>query len=399
MCKKKQSNDNNVKIDLSWILGEDSEKTLDELKKEYDEAEAKLKEAQGDIAEIMGQKATEDNLKNLQEEYEAAKKEYENKDNKNYFCTFLGLREATFNKKYLNQDKKTYNSNLTVKDFPKKNRYKIGYLFGKDGKDSQEAVLRRFEVLKSCKNATRYNICRHMWVLIGYLLLCAVISIIIGAIFVVSIYALLKQVINVDNWGAIAVPSSENLLPDFLGGMAGILIGFFLEWLVFEKIKHMSKYKAILASLKIEFDKILTQLKHHNCRKIREIVLDDIVLSAENSMILNNLPGYWLFRRFKGSETIFSLLQEIHGHIQIRNKAIKRAEVPIRHEMDELDQKYSIQEISKDCYNTELKKLEDILKEPYDIYGNDRITIKEEIIREIEKFRYLTMLFNNGNDK
>ena len=108
------------------------------------------------------------------------------------------------------------------------------------------------------------------------------------------------------------------VLPDFLGGMVGILVGFFLEWLIFEKIKNLSKYRTIISCLKLEFDKILGTIKQHPNSEFREVVLDDIVLSAENSSVIFNLSSYYIFRSRTG-KTMLDKLQNLHGLIDNRN--------------------------------------------------------------------------------
>lgn len=156
------------------------------------------------------------------------------------------------------------------------------------------------------------------------------------------------------------------VLPDFFGSMAGILVGFILEWLIFEKIKNLSKYRTIITCLKIEFDKIEMLLKL-NRKKIREVIIDDIVLSAENSVIIENLPHFFVFRRSRRGEELLSLLQEIHGEITQRNKAIddKKAE---------------------EC--------DDKAKEPFKFNENGELTketMRDSILDKIETFKRATM--------
>ena len=145
------------------------------------------------------------------------------------------------------------------------------------------------------------------------------------------------------------------VLPDFLGGMVGILVGFFLEWLIFEKIKNLSKYQTIISCLKIEFDKIEILLTHQR-RKINEVITDDIVLSAENSVIIENLPHFFVFRRSRQGERLLSLLQEIHGEIMFRNDALIRQ-----------DPVLCQRETSDDIISDYDKKIDELLKGGYTI--------------------------------
>lgn len=168
-----------------------------------------------------------------------------------------------------------------------------------------------------------YNILAHRIVLILWLLIVAALFIFVFSLCVGGI-----ELLYHDKWGSLWTEDAETgklnlgVLPDFLGGMAGILVGFFLEWVIFEKIKNLSKYQAILSCLEIEFKKIKKTLKTKRIT-ICEIIIDDIVLSAENSVILYNLPGY-LIVKLKGKGEILSLLQEIHWYIGKRNKALEQ---------------------------------------------------------------------------
>lgn len=115
------------------------------------------------------------------------------------------------------------------------------------------------------------------------------------------------------------------VLPDFFGSMAGILVGFILEWLIFEKIKNLSKYQTMISCLYIEFDKIRQTLRDSKRVPLREIILKDIVSSAENSVIIYKLPHYCFLMRSKQGKYLLDLLQEIYGYIVKRNKDLKKA--------------------------------------------------------------------------
>ena len=176
-----------------------------------------------------------------------------------------------------------------------------------------------------------YSIGWHQFVLMIWMVLIAVLSIFGFSLLV----GLVEHIYHgwTDVWTSEGNPESGQgcgfnlgVLPDFLGGMAGILAGFFLDWLVFKKIKNLSKYKTIISCLKIEFEKDLETLRAMKGNKINEIVIDDIVLSAENSVIIYNLPSYFLFKRSNKGEEFLNLLQEIHGNIVRRNKKITAGE-------------------------------------------------------------------------
>lgn len=53
-----------------------------------------------------------------------------------------------------------------------------------------------------------------------------------------------------------------SLLPDFLGGMAGILVGFILDFAIIEKLKIVRQYQSMLKPLDAELDKF-ENLKSH----------------------------------------------------------------------------------------------------------------------------------------
>ena len=173
----------------------------------------------------------------------------------------------------------------------------------------------------SGKNIPYYNVKAHRAVLVIEMLLIAAIMIFCFSILVGAIemsYAEWESL-----WSRAGDDGKLNLgvLPDFLGGMSGILAGFLLEWGIFEKIKNLSKYETIISCLELEFKKIEDTLKGVR-RTICEITLDDIVLHAENSNAIYNLPSYIIIRSKLG-ENILDSLQEIHGKIEKRNFALK----------------------------------------------------------------------------
>lgn len=169
-----------------------------------------------------------------------------------------------------------------------------------------------------------YSITAHQIVLVIWLLIISLFLIFIFSLFIGGIERLYQEWdwmwTGEDNResGTSGVGFNLGVLPDFLGGMVGILVGFFLEWLIFEKIKNLSKYRTIISCLKLEFDKILGTIKQHPNSEFREVVLDDIVLSAENSSVIFNLSSYYIFRSRTG-KTMLDKLQNLHGLIDNRN--------------------------------------------------------------------------------
>lgn len=178
------------------------------------------------------------------------------------------------------------------------------------------------------KELRYYSITAHQLVLVSWLIIISLLLIFIFSLFIGGIERLYQEWDGM--WAAEVNGESSTsglgfnlgVLPDFLGGMIGILVGFFLEWLIFEKIKNLSKYRTIISCLNLEFEKIKEVLDLHTYM-IREIIIDDIVLSAESSVIIYNLPHFCVFIRSIQGEKILSLLQEIHGAIENRNYAIE----------------------------------------------------------------------------
>lgn len=226
---------------------------------------------------------------------------------------------------------------------------------------------------KAKSNLNYYNVLKHkvmLWI-------CAVI-ITIGCIFGFS-YAVGGIECLLRLWGFGNIEKNPNqilnsgVLPDFLGGMLGIIIGFFLDWGIFEKIRNLTKYQQILSCLEVEFTTILKSLNLNTevplC--ISELILDEVVLSCENNIILFNLPGYFIFK-FKRKGEILKLLQEIHGDIKHRNSAIEQLKAGKDVKCDSKKEPYVCK-----VDNGEIK------------YGPE--TWRDEIIKNIEKFRKNTM--------
>lgn len=63
--------------------------------------------------------------------------------------------------------------------------------------------------------------------------------------FLKTMEQLISQIWNLD--------SDKALLPDFFGGLCGILVGFLIDAIVFQKIQDLRKYNAIVKSINTEF--------------------------------------------------------------------------------------------------------------------------------------------------
>lgn len=263
-----------------------------------------------------------------------------------------------------------------------------------------------------------YSITAHQIVLVIWLLIISLFLIFIFSLFIGGIERLYQEWdwmwTGEDNResGTSGVGFNLGVLPDFLGGMVGILVGFFLEWLIFEKIKNLSKYRTIISCLKIEFDKIEMLLTHQR-KKINEVITDDIVLSAENSVIIENLPHFFVFRRSRRGEKLLSLLQEIHGEITFRNDALSHQDKMLcKNEVNtdavKSDYVTKIEELlaegytQKEAEDTVYKKFflvklkNEVYKigEPYILDENGRATdktMRDSILDKIKTFKRATM--------
>lgn len=263
-----------------------------------------------------------------------------------------------------------------------------------------------------------YSITAHQIVLVIWLIIISMLLIFIFSLFIGGIERLYQEWDGMwtgeDNResGTSGVGFNLGVLPDFLGGMVGILVGFFLEWLIFEKIKNLSKYRTIISCLKIEFDKIEMLLTHQR-KKINEVITDDIVLSAENSVIIENLPHFFVFRRSRRGEKLLSLLQEIHGEITFRNDALSHQDKMLcKNEVNtdavKSDYVTKIEELlaegytQKEAEDTVYKKFflvklkNEVYKigEPYILDENGRATdktMKDSILDKIKTFKRATM--------
>ena len=141
-----------------------------------------------------------------------------------------------------------------------------------------------------------------------------------------------------DPWFTDTVDNNINglsLLPDFLGGIMGVIIGFMIDGFFIDKIKYLSKYRALSIELNAELWNILcdpnygkenfyeflfnifnnfskkwitaTELNHYleenanvlnslieyyTDKKIKVYILDDIVTSIDNDVLFIKLPTY-----------------------------------------------------------------------------------------------------------
>lgn len=182
------------------------------------------------------------------------------------------------------------------------------------GKTSQEKEKKRTYNEKKCAII--------IWVLIVVVFMVAVFGIpwLIG--FVKWVFS--KIPTWVDGPEGDALQFDLGVLPDFLGGMVGILVGFLMEWLLFSQLKTLSKYKALKRSLGVKLNDI-----YKSCQQIKNdsisyyfiemIALDDIVLIADNNAVFYSLP----FNFGKNKDKLFHCLLDIYANIKQYNLAQK----------------------------------------------------------------------------
>ena len=167
---------------------------------------------------------------------------------------------------------------------------------------------------EECYNDLKYyNITGHKWALFGWIVGIGILCIFIFAFFSGGIEWIFRIMGIWKTTGCDESYLNLSILPDFLGGMIGILVGFFLDWFIFDKFRCLVKYEAILSVLNVELNDIIDSLMQRD--QLDLIVMRDILESEENSVVLYNLPHYCLFNK-KNSRHIFSELRSIYNSLR-----------------------------------------------------------------------------------
>ncbi len=129
--------------------------------------------------------------------------------------------------------------------------------------------------------------------------------------------------INSENEIANEIPVLD-MLANFLGGFAGLLIGFFFEFTYIEQWKHLNKYSALCATLARELKKIKENMDE-GYNEINPLGIDDVTSSVENDSIIINLPLLFTVPFLKknriksGKDFGYKLSQRVHNlHGSIR---------------------------------------------------------------------------------
>lgn len=176
----------------------------------------------------------------------------------------------------------------------------------------------------SNKENYNYNISAHkiaivIWIIIIFLLCVFILP------FLLSSVAKILDNVSIIN---------EKVLPDFLGGMIGIVIGFFIESGLIKKYRRIDDFKAVYDSLEVYFgelkEKIENDIEIENDREkendIKNDAIDfnpyrydfqllrDVTNSIEKDSLFLNLPNYALSDSKEG-KNIHRLLHEIKSNV------------------------------------------------------------------------------------
>lgn len=177
------------------------------------------------------------------------------------------------------------------------------------------------------KDVRYYNVKKHERVIIILMILVFVCIILVTPWIIATIDLLFRQI---PVWGNFEEDTNTvfniGVLPDFLGGAVGILAGFVMEWKFFNQLKLLEKYKTLIVLLQQELGGIYRafeeQLKDKAFSLIREYVSDDIILNAENNVVIYDMHRF----PFSKKGEIYKLLLNIYGHIEKFNMDVQELE-------------------------------------------------------------------------
>lgn len=162
-----------------------------------------------------------------------------------------------------------------------------------------------------------YNVTAHRVVILIYMILTIVLLVFVVPLIVASINWLLTKF----GWSETEEFFNSKLLPDFLGGFMGIIIGYVLESTYLRRLKLLRQYEAIKTLLVDELDELFKDLdkivpdedKSENKEtqsnsantllyvKFHTPVINNVVNSCEYANVLYNLPRYSFRSKNKGN--------------------------------------------------------------------------------------------------
>lgn len=183
------------------------------------------------------------------------------------------------------------------------------------------------EICDKYKDVRYYNVKKHERVIIILMIVVFVCIILVTPWIIATIDLLFRQI---PGWGDFEENTNTvfniGVLPDFLGGAVGILAGFVMEWKFFNQLKLLEKYKTLIVLLQQELGGIYRafeeQLKDKTFSLIREYVSDDIILNAENNVVIYDMHRF----PFSKKGEIYKLLLNIYGHIEKFNMDVQELE-------------------------------------------------------------------------
>lgn len=181
------------------------------------------------------------------------------------------------------------------------------------------------EISKKYKDVRFYNVKKHERAII-ISMVAMFLAIVFVTPWIIAAIELLFRLIPFWDENATQNQLNVGVLPDFLGGTVGILAGFVMEWKFFNQLKLLEKYKTLIVLLQQELGGIYCafeeQLEDKVFWLVREYVSDDIILSAENNVIIHDIHKF----PFSKKGEIYKLLLNIYGHIEKFNIIIKDLE-------------------------------------------------------------------------
>ena len=158
----------------------------------------------------------------------------------------------------------------------------------------------------SNKNSIRYyNILFHKAVLIFYLVLFFCVFALTFPWILKSIYSFFSSLESfTGEAGSSESISYLSLLPDFLGGLCGILIAALLDSVIISRINHLKKYQALTSILWDELSDIKNQIQNIGTDKgilpgdiLPTPILSGIADSYESMSIIYNIPRYFFWEK------------------------------------------------------------------------------------------------------
>lgn len=100
------------------------------------------------------------------------------------------------------------------------------------------------------------------------------------------------------------------LLPDFLGGLVGVLIGFLVDFSIIKRLKHLQEYESLLGVLVPYLNYLIKhiedtiqkinanpKIKKSDLRGFDYSIIEECIRSTDKLSIFYNLPRYFFFKR------------------------------------------------------------------------------------------------------